>query len=99
VIGRLVSGAPCTGRRPASNASGPSVAYRHLLTFNNHRDFAAVFAEVEHPLHPRGVLGNVDVGKRCLVLFEMPPGIGGVRSGVLTKDQNLVRHIEPPNLV
>lgn len=80
-------------RRTSSDFSATAVESDGDRTpLDDHGNGALPLGVLKHLLHPRGVLGHVDVLEGYLPFAVILPGGNGVGSGVLAEDQYLVRH-------
>jgi hypothetical protein len=80
-------------RRTGLDLSATSVeSSDHLATVHDQRDGTPALGVLKHLLHPRGVLGDVDVLKGNLPFAVVLTGGRGVGSSVLAEDQRFLSH-------
>jgi hypothetical protein len=89
VVARIVA----RRRRTGLDLSATSVeSSDHLATVHDQRDGTPALGVPKHLLHPRGVLGDVDVLKGNLPFAVVLTGGRGVGSSVLAEDQRFLSH-------
>ena len=86
---RMVEGRRTVGRL---NISRATVANGDFAGFDDDRDLAAAFGELEHLLQARFVFQDVDVFMGNLAAGEGLPGPGGIGSEIFTEYQDFFIH-------
>ena len=64
-----------------------------LAAIYNHWDSASALGMLKHPLHPRGILGDIDVLESYPPFAVVLTGGRGVGSGIFAEDQYCVCHV------
>ncbi len=80
------------GDRRVSDASGSAVSDGDLVAIHDDRHFASTVRGYQHLLQAVGVVFDVDVANRSVLLGIVLTGCHGVRSSVFSVDQDFVSH-------